>query len=267
MRIYLLGSSNIPEVVDILDANGAVKISSFSRNTRTGTFDPSLFDGSSTLSKIRYQTEAAGGSATQTMDLDQSADLDYSISQAHGLGYPKPSAFRAVDRANEEEGNSYQRQRSAFPAIGRNWFAETAPTDMDRITSLKNLGLVDINTEGLVRGTPKWVYIHNRFLSDSQKARIPKPIRKDNMVAMLNDDSEFNDAERENIRTSWKNRWGETTHVHHITPLNFGGSNTNFVPLSASKHVGSGGVHPGFWSRLKPFLIRLRNLGQGGSSN
>ncbi len=258
-----LGDSSIPEVVDILDSGGNVKISGFSRNTRTGVFDPSLFDGSTTLSKIRYQSDQADSSQSQqTVDLENQVDLDYSINQIHGLGYAKPANFRAVDRGNEEEGSSYQRQRDAFPAISRNWFAETAPGDMDRIGQLNTIGLVSINIDGIVRGASKWVYIHDNFLSASQKAKIPKPVRKESMVAILNDNAQFNDAERENIRTRWKVRWGQSTHVHHITPLNFGGSNTNFVPLSAEKHIGSGGVHPGFWSRLKPFLIRLRNLGQ-----
>ena len=58
----------------------------------------------------------------------------------------------------------------------------------------------------------------------------------------------------------WKERWGKGTHIHHVKPINFEGTNddNNLVPLKADKHVGGDGVHPQFWQPLKRFLMNIR---------
>jgi len=65
-------------------------------------------------------------------------------------------------------------------------------------------------------------------------------------------------SRRDELGRTWKQRWSASTYIHHIKPINFGGSDENFIPLKAGKHVGSDGVHPKFWSPLKAFLMHLR---------
>ena len=84
----------------------------------------------------------------------------------------------------------------------------------------------------------------------------PKTNRKDDVKPFIA--SVLKEAERADLDTKWKERWGEGTHIHHAKPLDFGGGNALFVPLKAAKHVGAGGVHHGFWSPLKAFL---KNIG------
>ena len=247
-------ASALPDQVDILNASNAILIRNYSRSARTGTFQAAIFSSAANLSKLRHAPQA-GQTGPQTVPAPAPANVDYTIRAANSL-YGPPSAFQAVDRSDPDEAASYSRTREAFPEVMREWWKTEPAADAARITQLRSLGLVDIDPSGgLMRGASKWNYIYSQ-LTNAEKNRLAGPVNKDNMGALLDS---FPASRRETLQTAWKQRWAQGTQIHHIKPVNFGGDNSNFIPLSAEKHVGSTGVHPRFWTPLKRFLMGLRS--------
>lgn len=244
----------LPDQVDILNASNAILIRNYSRSARTGTFQAAIFSGSANLSKFRHAPQA-GQTGPQTVPAPAPANVEYTISSANSA-YGTPTSFQAVDRSDPDEAASYSRTREAFPDVMRDWWKTEPAADAGRIAQLKTLGLVDIDPNGgLMGGASKWNYIYSQ-LTDAEKNRLAGPVNKDNMAALLDT---FPASRRDVLQTAWKQRWAQGTQIHHIKPVNFGGDNSNFIPLSASKHIGSTGVHTRFWTPLKRFLMGLRS--------
>ncbi|WP_428242851.1 eCIS core domain-containing protein [Gynuella sp.] len=248
-------TSTLPDRVDILNSGGATMISGYSRSSRSGSFQTAIFSGSVTLSKLKHPPQA-GQTGDQIVNAPSTATVEYTISAANGIYGTPPTAFQAVDRSDPDEAASYSATREAFPEVMRNWWQTEPTADAARIAQLNSAGLVDIDaTGGLIRGQQKWRYIHSQ-LNAQEQAMLTGPVNKDNMVALLD---KLPASRRDILKQAWKNRWARGTQIHHIKPVNFGGNNSNFVPLSADKHIGSNGVHPRFWTPLKRFLMNLRS--------
>ena len=243
-------NEEIPDRVQVLDSSGAVMISNYSRSARTGVFNPGIFSGAATLSKLKH-APVNGQQGDQVIDANSSANLEYTISAANSM-YGSVSSFQAVDRSDPDEAASYSATRDAFPEVMRDWWVNDS--NDSRIPRLHSAGLVDIDPNGLVRGRSKWHFIYTQ-LTDDEKSLLNGPVNKDNMTAAL---SGLPASRRDALGQAWKQRWSMSTHIHHIKPINFGGGNENFIPLKAGKHVGSDGVHPKFWTPLKRFLMGLR---------
>ena len=246
-------NAEIPDRVQILDSNGRVMITNYSRSSRTGIFQNALFSGNVTLNKLKHDPQE-GQQGEQTIDTETSADLNYTISAANNKGWDVTvSNFQAVDRKDPDESETYSRTREAFPAVMRNWW-ETESND-PRINQLHSIGLIDVNEEGLLRGASKWRYLYSILSEAEQNLLADKAVNKANMTELL---SKLPVQRRDELKQRWKQRWAGSTQIHHIKPINFGGGNENFIPLKAAKHVGADGVHPKFWTPLKRFLMRLR---------
>ena len=247
-------ASTLPDQVQILSSSNAVMIANYSRSARTGTLQSGIFSGSVTLSKLKHAPQA-GQTGDQIVDAPGATAVEYTISAANSL-YGTPSAILAVDRNDPDEAATYTTTREAFPAVMANWWKTDALTDTARINQLNSLGLVSMNsgTMQLTGGASKWHFIHSQ-LNNNEKALLNGPVNKVNMSALLD---QLPESRRYNLGNLWKARWAQGTQIHHIKPINFGGNNSNFIPLSAEKHVGGTGVHPRFWTPLKSFLMGLR---------
>lgn len=247
-------ASALPDQVQILSSSNAVMVSNYSRSARTGTLQAGIFSGSVTLSKLKHAPQE-GQTGDQIVDAPGATTVEYTISAANSL-YGTPSAILAVDRSDPDEAATYTATREAFPEVMANWWKTDALTDTARINQLHGMGLVSMNSGSmqLTGGASKWHFIHSQ-LNNNEKALLNGPVNKVNMSALLD---QLPEPRRYNLGNLWKARWAQGTQIHHIRPINFGGNNSNFVPLSAEKHVGGTGVHPRFWTPLKSFLMGLR---------
>ncbi len=240
----------LPDQVEILDSSNAVMIHNYSRSARTGRFSSRLFSGTVTLNKLKHapQTDQQD---EPIITVSSPTSVEYTISSANAT-YGTPNSFQAVDRSDPDEAARYSQTRQAFPEVMRQWWRDEH--NSSRLTQLHSAGLIDINPNGLVRGRSKWHYIYTQ-LNTAEKARLNGPVNKENMAELL---SNLPANRRDSLGEAWKQRWSMSTHIHHIKPVNFGGSNENFIPLKAGIHIGSNGVHTKFWTPLKAFLMRLR---------
>ena len=226
-------AATLPDQVDVLSSSNKVMIRNYSRSSRTGTMQKSIFSGTVTLNKLKLSS-TQGQTGKQIIEAPNSTMVEYTISEANKL-YGTPSSIKALDKVNPDESESYSKKREAFPQIMLNWWATDSTKDTDRIGQLKNMGLVAIDSKGLVHGKNKWSFIYSE-LNKKEKALLNGPINKANMSALLD---QLPSTRRDELGATWKNRWAKGTQIHHIKPLNFGGDNVNFIPLSAEKHVGS----------------------------
>ncbi|MDX2370264.1 MAG: DUF4157 domain-containing protein [Colwellia sp.] len=245
--------TKMPEVVNIASPSGAVLISNYSRKSRTGVFNRQLFSGQSTLSQMHYTTDSK---IDKKDDLGQnSVNLNYTIAAANDV-YGIPSNFKAVDRKDPDENDTYSKSREAFPQRMRSWWTDQPTQDVTRIKFLQDSKLIDTKDE-LTRGAYKWTFIYS-LLSKADKSKLQGTKNKENMLRLVNS---LDKSDKKDLERKWKQRWGKGTHIHHIKPINFDGTNdtSNFIPLKAEKHVGSDGVHPQFWGPLKKFLMNIRD--------
>ncbi|MCB8983611.1 MAG: DUF4157 domain-containing protein [Ardenticatenaceae bacterium] len=243
----IAGTVDIPPQVDVEDSAGTPRIRDFQYDNRQGTFQNNLFASGVTLTHIAYnQTDGS----RQRVPVG-SVSLNYNITAVHPQ-FPHPrSAFTLVDRSDPDEGGNYRELRENFPTLMRQWYRDAAADSgmMGKIRQLTGVGLVHMSDESLTRGIGKWRFIHEQLGQDlgSNEKAVVEPV--------------FNAlpaADKDRIGQAWLDRWAQGTHLHHILPLNYGGANENFVPLSAGVHVGSGGVHPGFWTPLKAYLLGIK---------
>lgn len=247
-------AATLPDQVQILSANNAIMISNYSRSARTGTLQSGIYSGSITLNKLKHAPQE-GQTGDQTVDAPGSTTVEYTISSANSL-YGTPGSFQAVDQSDPDEAERYKETREAFPEIMRNWWRKDPSEDAARIAELHSQGLVAMQSsqQELVHGTSKWHFLYSQLTND-EKNLLHGPINKENMSALL---GQLSASRRDRLGEAWKRRWSQGTQIHHIKPINFGGDNQNFIPLSAEKHVGGSGVHPRFWTPLKRFLMGLR---------
>lgn len=244
--------AKMPDTVNIASPSGAILISNYSRKNRTGILNRQLFSGQSTLSQVHYTT---ANNINKKDDLGQSSvNLNYTISAANDV-YGVPSNFKAVDRKDPDENESYSKSRDAFPQRMRSWWTDQPMQDATRIKFLKDAKLIDTKDK-LTKGTYKWTFIYS-LLNSADKSKLQGIKNKENMLRLINS---LGKPVKKDLETKWKARWGKGTHIHHIKPINFDGTNdnTNFIPLKAEKHVGSDGVHPQFWVPLKKLLMNIR---------
>jgi hypothetical protein len=244
--------TNMPNKVNIASSSGEILITNYSRKSRKGTFNRSIFLGQSTLAQLHYTSTTSG---EKKDDLGENkVNLNYTIAAANYL-YGTPSKFKALDRKEPDEEESYATRRSAFPIHMRGWRDDQPIKDAPRIEILHNRQLVHVDGN-LTKGTYKWNYIYN-LLTQPDKDKLQGTVNKENMLRLVNS---LDKSVKKDLERKWKARWGQGTHIHHITPLNFNGRNSlkNFIPLKAEKHVGSDGVHPQFWVPLKKFLMNIR---------
>lgn len=244
--------TNMPNKVNIASPSGDILIRDYSRKSRKGSFNSAIFSGKSTLSQLHYTSKSAGDKKD---DLGENkVNLNYTIAAANDI-YGMPSNFKALDRKEPDEDEKYAKRRSAFPKSMQSWWTNQPLKDAPRIKMLKDRDLVLI-ADTRTKGPRKWNFIHS-LLAPSDQTKLIGPINKENMLRLVNslDKSKYDKLEQQ-----WKEEWGKSTHIHHITPLNFNGQNSvkNFIPLKAEKHVGSDGVHPQFWGPLKKFLMNIR---------
>jgi hypothetical protein len=247
----------IPDVVNIESSSGSVMISNYNHKQHSGTFHPSILDGSSiTLDKISFTREGAEGKQTSPAG---PVNVQYTIHEAHAIGYLKPSDFQWVDRNDEDEAGNYSRLRQEFPKVMAGWWRDTASGEMQKMKQLSDKGLLDMHGNSATHGTPKWQFIYG-IMNSSEQSRVTGEIKKETVEPVF---KRLPKDRKDDLGRKWLDRWGMGTHLHHIKPLNFGGSNTMFVPLSANYHVGGNGVHPKFFNKVKPFLktITSENVG------
>ncbi|MFT5851698.1 MAG: hypothetical protein ACI87J_001671 [Colwellia sp.] len=245
--------TNMPNKVNIASPSGEVLIRDYSRKSRKGTFNRAIFSGQSTLGQLQYTSQTSGDKKD---DLGENkVNLNYTITAANDL-YGAPSNFKALDRKEPDEDEKYAKRRSAFPKNMQSWWTDQPLKDAPRIQALKDKGLLD-TVDGLTKGAYKWTFIHSE-LDEQYKVNFNEPVNKENMIRLIN--SIKDKSVKDELERKWKERWGKSTHIHHITPINFNGRNRlkNFMPLKADKHVGSDGVHPQFWGPLKKFLMNIR---------
>ena len=242
----------MPNKVNIASSSGEILINNYSRISRKGTFNRAIFSGQSTLAQLHYISQTAG---EKKEDLGESkVNLNYTIAAANDL-YGSPTTFKALDRKEPDEDEKYAKRRSAFPKNMQSWWTDQPLKDAPRIQALKDKGLLDTD-DGLTRGTYKWNFVYSK-LDQVEKDKLHGDINKENMLKVV---KSLKNSRYDALETIWKERWGKSTHIHHITPINFNGRNSvkNFIPLKAEKHVGSDGVHPQFWVPLKKFLMNIR---------
>ena len=254
MILYLKKAEEVlPDVVNILDESGNVMIHNFSRTNRTGAIDSELISENTTvLNKLQYQN--ANGESKES-ETEASKPMSYTIAEAHNLGYEKPGEFRAVDTKDPDEGENYREHRRAFPASRLKWMTNLDDAEWSRINQLDEAGLVVVDDSNLKDGARKWNYIFGE-LEPTEKNLLTGQLNKANMTILMDS---LPQARKEILYSNWKTRWSQGTQIHHIKPLNFGGGNENYVPLSAHNHIGGNGVHPKFWGPLKKYLMKLRD--------
>jgi hypothetical protein len=257
------GADKIPASVDIL-GGGKTLISSYKYASLSGSLKPALYSGTAiSLEKIAYKPK--GAKRKKSIPATASQSVTYTIAAAHELGYGSPpAAFKLTDKNDDDEVEGYRLLREGFPVVMQAWWRSNGRS-IKKFEALNDAGLVEIGDTGLLTGASKWHFIHGELknrrasLKPAAAAALDalagKPIRKDEVEPIFN---ALDAAQREEIGRNWMDRWGSSTHIHHIKPLNFGGSNRTFVPLSAARHVGGDGVHPKFWQPLKKFLIAVK---------
>ncbi|MBL4761315.1 MAG: hypothetical protein JKY93_01280, partial [Gammaproteobacteria bacterium] len=244
--------TNMPNKVNIASPSGDILIRDYSRKSRKGTFTPAIFSGQSTLGQLQYTSASAGDKKDELGE--NKVNLNYTIAAANDL-YGVPLNFKALDRKEPDEDEKYAKRRSAFPKNMQSWWTNQPLKDAPRIKMLKDRGLVVI-ADTRMKGHRKWNFIHS-LLDQSDQIKLIGPINKENMLRLVNS---LNKSKYDKLEQQWKEEWGKSTHIHHITPINFNGRNSvkNFIPLKAEKHIGSDGVHPQFWGPLKKFLMNIR---------
>ena len=245
--------NSIPNKVNITSSSGEILIHNYSRKSREGTFDRKMFLGQSKLSHLQYK---AGKKSDQKHVLkeDEKVNFNYSIAAANDL-YGVPSKFKAVDRNEPDEAKTYSEHRKDFPLKRNIWLTGNPLSATPKVQALKGLGLISVKDE-LSAGARKWNFIYSE-LDSKDKMKLIGSKNKENMLKVV---KTLKKPEYKALELKWKARWAKSMHVHHITPISFGGENidVNFIPLKAGKHVGSDGVHPQFWGPLKKFLMNIR---------
>ncbi|GAA5216495.1 DUF4157 domain-containing protein [Corallincola platygyrae] len=250
----------LPDQIDILDSGGTVQIQGYSRSRRAGALPRSIFSGAAiTLNQARFTQ----GGRQQTQSLGSGQRIQYTIAAANGDYAPPARIAGIVDSSNPEEASTYNGHRHAFDRFKRRWW-RGVDSGSESVQRLITRGwLMTGNKRGLQAGTRKWTYIHSLFNAAERRAYGSQPKRKQNMLnAFDNHPSQYR---VDHFYQQWDTRIGEQTEIHHMLPLDFGGTNSQtFIPLSRDMHTKNGNsVHLAFWNPLKRWLVGLRN--QGGS--
>ncbi|RDE24689.1 DUF4157 domain-containing protein [Motiliproteus coralliicola] len=251
----------LPDQIDILDNSNTVQIQNYSRSRRSGAVMQSLYSGRHiTLNQARFIQN--GNQTTQSLGSGQ--QVNYSIAAANGDYAPPPRITAIVDSSNPEEAASYNGHRHAFERVKRRWWRGLDSGDA-KIQRLIDRGWVlPGDKRGLQGGTTKWRYIHGLFNDEEKRRYGDRPKRKAEMLHAF--DTQPNSYRVSEFYRQWDRRIGEQTEIHHLLPLDFGGTNNQtFIPLSRDKHTkNADSIHLAFWNPLKRWLVGLR--GQGGSS-
>ncbi|WP_421863050.1 eCIS core domain-containing protein [Motiliproteus sp.] len=249
----------LPDQIDILDNSNTVQIQNYSRSRRSGAVMQSLYSGRHiTLNQVRFIQN--GNQTTQSLGSGQ--PVNYSIAAANGDYAPPPRITGIVDSSNPEEAASYNGHRHAFERVKRRWWRGLDRGDA-KIQRLIDRGWVlPGNKRGLQGGTTKWRYIHGLFNEEEKRRYGDRPKRKAEMLHAF--DSQPNRYRVSEFYRRWDQRIGEQTEIHHLLPLDFGGTNNQtFIPLSRDKHTkNANSIHLAFWNPLKRWLVGLR--GQTG---
>jgi hypothetical protein len=247
-------AADLPDQIDILDSGNSVQIQNYSRSRRAGALPRSIFSGANiTLNQARFTQ----GGRQQTQSLGSGQRIRYTIAAANGDYAPPSRIAGIVDSSNPEEAATYNGHRHAFDRVKRRWW-RGVDSGSDSIQRLINRGwLMTGSKRGLQGGTRKWTYIYSLFNSQERRAYGSQPKRKQNMLnAFDNHPSQYR---VEHFYQQWETRIGEQTEIHHMLPLDFGGTNSQtFIPLSRAMHtMGANSIHLAFWNPLKRWLRSL----------
>ncbi len=245
----------LPDQIDIADNSNVVRIQNYSRNNRSGALASSLFSGSRiTLSQAKYMQDGQ----SKTQDLNNSVSVRYTIAAANSDYSPPSKIPGIVDSSNPEEYETYSDHRKAFEKEKRKWWRDSNNVSGTKIDRLINQGwIMTGNKRGLRGGTTKWRYIYNLFNSQEREAYGKKKVNKNNMEAAFK--AHPDRYREEHFYQQWSQRISEQTEIHHLLPLDFGGVNEKFIPLSRDKHTKSNdSIHQAFWNPLKRWLVGLR---------
>lgn len=259
-----VGGASTADQIDILDSSGAVQIQNYSREKRSGDLKPALTSGSDIiLSQIRFQQ----GANKVTNAASSTLQINYSIAQANSFYAPPKRIAGIVDSDNEEEHSTYAGHRDAFSRHKRKWWRESDSTAPDIAWLIDKGWLFPGNKKGLMGGTRKWQYIYDHaFNSEARTAFGPRStVSKTKMQTMFTQDPGTFKAE--SYYQIWSSRIGEQTEIHHMLPLDFGGTNSQtFIPISRDKHTkNSDSIHLSFWNPMKRWLLNLRTANNSES--
>lgn len=252
-------AQSLPDQIDILDSSNSVQIQNYSRSHRQGDLMAGLFSGSQIrLDRVRYQHD--GGEKVQP--LGPGVRIRYSISDANRDYVPPTRIAGIVDSNNPEEAATYQGHRHAFERVKRRWWRDLDSGDAKLQRLIDRGWVLSGNKRGLQGGTTKWRYIYSLFNDNEKRHYGNREKKKSEMLGVFERSPEHYRI-NEFIRR-WGDRIGEQTEIHHLLPLDFGGSNQQtFIPLSRDMHTkNTNSVHLVFWNPLKRWLVGLRTSGQ-----
>ncbi|MGQ8364230.1 eCIS core domain-containing protein [Glaciecola sp. 1036] len=249
-------AGNMPDIVDVLDPSDTLLIRQYSRERRSGEFTNAIHNGNQvTLSKVGFQRD--NEYVKQAVGSQQS--VKYTISEASDKYPTPPRIVGIVDSGNPEEATTYDQHRRAFGTTKRRWWRGDEPTSPNVAWLIEKGWLLPGDKKGLQSGTRKWRFIRNLFNAEEAKFYGNKSASKANMLAAF--DQHPNKFRVETFYQAWDRRIAEQTEIHHLLPLDFGGTNNQtFIPLSRDMHTkdGSKSIHLAFWNPMKRWLLGLR---------